>query len=117
MEKKLLLPLLGYGFIPLILGGFLAIHLEFFVSGAGRIVPNIQEWMGWQYSYEALRLISSDSTYVLKTLTVLGGLLASLYATYKVIERALTERVFNSKALIIPFSFLIALAGLFLFMV
>jgi transcriptional regulator with AAA-type ATPase domain/polyferredoxin len=117
MEKKLLFPLLGYAFIPLILGGYLAIHLEFFVSGAGRIVPNIQEWLGWQYSYENIRLISSDSTYVLKTLTVLGGLLASLYATYRVIERTLTGSVFSSKTLTIPFGFLFALAGLFLCMV
>jgi transcriptional regulator with AAA-type ATPase domain/NAD-dependent dihydropyrimidine dehydrogenase PreA subunit len=117
MKKKQVLPLLGYGFIPLILAGYLAVHLEFFVSGAGRIVPNIQELLGWQYSYENIRLISSDSTYVLKTLTVLGGLLASLYATYRVIERTLAESVFNSSALIIPFSFLFTLAGLFLFIV
>lgn len=117
MEKKLLLPLLGYGFIPLILGGYMAVHLEFFVSGAGRIVPNIQEWMGWQYSYEDIRLISSDSTYVLKTLSILGGLLASLYATYKVIERSLAENDFHSRNLTIPFCFLFTLAGLYLFMV
>lgn len=116
MEKKLLLPLLGYGFIPLILGGYLAIHMEFFVSGAGRIVPNIQEWMGWQYSYEDIRLISTDSTYVLQTLSVLGALLASLYATYKVIERSLADNVCNSRTLTIPFCFLFILAGLFLFM-
>ncbi len=117
MDKEFLLPLFGYGFIPLILGGYMAVHLEFFVSGAGRIVPNIQELFGQTVSYENVRLISSDSTYVLQFLTVMGGLLASLYATYRVIERALAGDVLTSKALIIPFSFLIVLAGLFVFMV
>jgi len=117
MDKDFLLPLFGYGFIPLILGGYMAVHLEFFVSGAGRIVPNIQEFIGQIVSYENIRLISSDSTYVLQFLTVMGGLLASLYATYRVIERVLAGDVLTSKALIIPFSFLIVLAGLFVFMV
>ena len=116
-ERERLLPLLGYGFIPLILGGYMAFHLEAFVSGAGRIVPNIQEWLGLQYSYENIRLISSDSTYVLKALTVAGGLLASLYATYRLTERSIAGSVLNIKPLMIPFSFLFALAGLFLFMV
>ncbi len=77
IDRAFLLPLLGYGFIPLILGAYMAVHLEFFVSGAGRIIPNIQELFGMSYSYENIRLISSDSTYVLQFLTVLGGLLAA----------------------------------------
>lgn len=117
MDKKLLLPLFGYGFIPMILGGYLAVHLEFFVSGAGRILPNVQEWLGLPFSYEHIRLLSPDSTAVLKTLTVLGGFLASLYATYRVIERALAGDPLSTRALVIPFSFLIIIAGLFVFMV
>jgi polyferredoxin/CRP-like cAMP-binding protein len=117
MDKKLLLPLFGYGFIPMILGGYLAVHLEFFVSGAGRILPNIQEWLGLPFSYENIRLLSPDSTAVLKTLTVLGGFFASLYATFRVIERALAGDPLHSRALVIPFSFLIIIAGLFVFMV
>lgn len=113
MDKNLLLPLFGYGCIPLILGGFMAFHLDVFVRGAGRIVPNLQELFGWQYSYENIRLISSDSTYVLQIITVLGGLLASLYATYRVIERAMAGDTVTSRSLVIPFSFLIILAGLF----
>lgn len=113
IDKNLLLPLFGYGCIPLILGGFMAVHLDAFVRGAGRIVPNLQELFGWQYSYDSIRLISSDSTFVLQFLTVLGGLLASLYATYRVIDRAMAEETVSSKSLAIPFSFLIILAGLF----
>lgn len=117
MDRNLLLPLLGYGFIPLILGGYMALHLEFFVAGAGRIVPNLQELFGYNSSYENVRLISSDSTYVLQFLTVLGGLLASLYATYRVIKRTMLGDSVSSRALAIPFSFLVVLAGLFAFMV
>ncbi len=117
IDKNLLLPLFGYGVIPLILGGYMAVHLEFFVGGAGRILPNIQEFFGLHPSYLDLRLISVDSTHVLQILTVLGGLLASLYVTYRITERVLVGDSLTSKALVIPFSFLALLAGLFVFMV
>ena len=117
IDKNLLLPLFGYGVIPLILGGYMALHLEFFVRGAGRILPNVQELLGMHSSYENLRLISGDSTHVLQILTVLGGFLASLYVTYRITERVLVGDALTSKALAIPFSFLTILAGLFVFMV
>jgi hypothetical protein len=117
IDRKLLLPLFGYGCIPLILGGYMAVNLDVFVRGAGRIVPNLQELFGWQYTYDNIRLISSDSTFVLQFLTVLGGLLASLYATYRVIGRAMAGDTVTSKSLAIPFSFLIILAGLFVFLI
>lgn len=117
MDKRLLLSLFGYGFIPLILGGYMALHLEFFVSGAGRIVPNILELSGKSVSYDDIRLISSDSTFVLQLLTIIGGGLASLYATYRVIERALSGDRVTSRALAIPYSFILILGILFVFMV
>jgi transcriptional regulator with AAA-type ATPase domain/polyferredoxin len=117
IDRKLLLPLFGYCCIPLILGGYMAVNLDIFVRGAGRIVPNLQELFGWQYTYDNIRLISSDSTFVLQFLTVLGGLLASLYATYRVIGRAMAGDTVTSKSLAIPFSFLIILAGLFVFLI
>lgn len=117
INRNLLLSLSGYGVIPLILGGYMAVHMELFVGGAGRVVPNIKEWLGMPPVYENVRLISADSTFVLQFLTVVGGLLASLYATYRVIERAMAGDTVTSKALAIPFAFLIALAGLFVFIV
>lgn len=117
IDKKLLLSLAGYGIIPLILGGYMAVHLELFVSGAGRLVPNIRELLGMQPVYDNIRLISKDSTFVLQFLTILGGLLAALYATYRVIERAMAGETVTSKALVIPFTFLTVLGGLFVFMV
>ena len=117
IDKNLLLPLFGYGCIPLILGGYMAIHLDAFVRGAGRIVPNLQEVLGYHFSYDNIRLISVDSTFVLQFLTVVGGLLASLYATYRVIERAMAGDTVTSKSLVIPFTFQIILAGLFTFII
>ncbi len=117
MDKNLLLPLFGYACIPLILGGYLAFHLNAFVRGAGRIVPNLQETLGLNYSYDAIRLISADSTFVLQIITVIGGLLASLYATFRVLERAMPGDTITSRTQVIPFSFLIILAGLFLYIV
>lgn len=117
MDKNLFLPLFGYGCIPLILGGYMAVHLDAFMRGAGRIVPNLQEFLGWHFSYVNIRLISTDSTFVLQLLTVMGGLLASLYATYRVIERVMAGETLRSKSLVIPFTFLIILAGLFLFII
>jgi hypothetical protein len=95
----------------------MALHLEFFVSGAGRIVPNIQEMFGMAHSYENIRLISADSTYVLQVLTVLGGLLASLYASYRIIGRVMADEAVTSRSLIIPYAFLLVLGGLFVFIV
>ncbi|TKB26624.1 cyclic nucleotide-binding domain-containing protein [Desulfopila sp. IMCC35006] len=117
IDKNLLLPLFGYGCIPLILGGYMAIHLDAFVRGAGRLVPNLQEALGYHFSYDNIRLISEDSTFVLQFLTVVGGLLASLYATYRVIERAMAGDTVTSKSLVIPFTFQIILAGLFSFII
>jgi ferredoxin len=117
IDRKLLLSQSGYGVIPLILGGYMAVHMNLFVSGAGRLVPNMQDLFGMRQSYENIRLISADSTYVLQFLTVMGGLLASLYATYRVIGRAMAGEAVTSKAMVIPFTFLIALGILFVFMV
>ena len=114
MDRNLLLPLFGYGCIPLVLGGYMAVHLDAFIRGAGRLAPNLQEFLGWHYSYANIRLISTDSTFVLQLFTVMGGLLASLYATYRVIGRVMAGDRLRSKSLVIPFTFLIILAGLFL---
>lgn len=117
MDQKFLRSMLGYGFIPLILGGYLAVHLEMFVGGAGRIVPAVQQALNMPVTYEASRLLSHDSAYVLQIITVMGGLLASMYATYRIIGRLLTDETVTTRELMIPFSFLLTLGGLFLFMV
>ena len=87
VDKKLLLQLLGYGFIPIILGVYLAVHFEVFVSQAWRLVANLRETIGFSPVGEGARLISPDASALLQVFTVAGGCLASLYATYRIIYR------------------------------
>ncbi len=117
LDRNFLLPMLGYGFIPLILGGYLAVHFEYFIRESARIIPAIQGMLGASVTYEPARLLSPDSTYVLQLFTVIGGLCASMYATYRIIGRVLAHEDVNPRTLMIPFSFLLFMAGLFMFMV
>lgn len=117
MDRNFLLPMLGYGFIPLMLGGYLAVHFEYFVRESSRIVPAIQNLLGQPVTYQASRLLSPDSTYVLQLFTLIGGLFASIYATYRIIDRVLVDEEVGVRSLIIPFSFLLAMGALFVFMV
>ena len=116
IDRNILLPLLGYGFIPLILGGYMAAHLEFFVRDAWRLVLIIEEVLKLPVSYDDVRLISRDSTSVLQTLTVIGGLLASMYATYRIIGRVMEGEILESRMFILPFGFLVTMAILFMIM-
>lgn len=110
MEFKKLLPLLGYGIIPLVLGSYMAIHLKFFVMGAGAIIPQIGDMAGQEVSYEGWQIMSADSLFVLQVIVMLGGLLASFYATYRIAERLTKGHTLTSKSLIIPFGSLFILA-------
>ncbi|WP_136796539.1 MULTISPECIES: sigma 54-interacting transcriptional regulator [Desulfosediminicola] len=117
MDREFLLPMLGYGFIPLILGGYMAVHFEVFVSEAGSILPAIKHAFGQEAVFDHSRLLSPDSTFVLQIFTVVGGLLASMYATYRIIARGVNDVIVDSAVLAIPFSFLITLAVLFVVMI
>lgn len=117
MDRTFLLSLLGYGFIPMILGGYLAVHFEIFISDAWRVVPIIQEFLHLPVSVGDTRLISRDSTHVLQIFSVLGGMLASMYATYRIICRVMDGDRIEGRTLMIPFSFLATGAALFLFMI
>ncbi|CAG36014.1 sigma 54-interacting transcriptional regulator [Desulfotalea psychrophila] len=101
--------LLGYGFIPVVLGAYLAIHLEIFVVGAGRLIPQLEAMMGWAVSYENWQLMNDDSTLVLQVISIFGGLFASMYAIYRIIERLLEPISISSRALVLPYSFLLLL--------
>jgi len=41
--------------------------------------------------------ISPDATFVLQLITVLGGLIASLYASQRIVYRLLVDRQYSSK--------------------
>lgn len=116
VDSDKLLPFMSYGFIPLVLGGFLAAHFEIFVSQAWRIVPNFQLLLGNTPDYQVNWLLSPGATAVLQTLMVLGGLSASMYATYRIIHRLKHSRSVESKDLVLPYSFLVIFTLIFLFL-
>ena len=103
----------GYGFIPLVLGGFLAVYFEMFVAGAWRLIPLILSAFG--ASLEAgHRLLSREATVTLQHLIVTGGFLASLYATYRIIKRYIGSERFSLKLYGLPYLFLLGSGMLFL---
>ena len=103
----------GYGFIPLVLGGFLAVYFEMFLAGAWRLIPLVMSVFG--ISLEAgHRLLSREATMTLQHLIVTGGLLASLYATYRIIKRYIGSDTFSLKLYGLPYTFLLGSGMLFL---
>lgn len=117
VNREVLLPLLGYGFIPLILGCYLAVHFEIFISSAWRLWPNLLSLVGFDPQYEPLRILSPGGTRVLQTLTVLGGMLASFYAIFRIMARLKGSRQFSSGMLLLPYSFMIVLGILSLIII
>lgn len=117
VDRKSLKPMLGYGFIPLILGCYLAVHFELFMQEAWRIWPNFLELIGLEITYVSHRLLSEDSTMVLQTITVCGGMIASFYAIYRIMARFKGSRAFSSETLVLPYSFMIFLGFLSLYLI
>ena len=88
---------LGYGMIPLVLGAFMAVHLEIFVGGLLLLPANILDMIGIGGDYTSSRLMSRDATFVLQFITVFGGLLAALYASKRILQRLLVMRQYSLK--------------------
>jgi ferredoxin len=103
----------GYGFIPLVLGGFLAVYFEMFLAGAWHLIPLIMSIFG--ASLEAgHRLLSREATQTLQYLIITGGLLASLYATYRITKRYTGSERFSLRLYGLPYVFLLGSGILFL---
>jgi CRP-like cAMP-binding protein/NAD-dependent dihydropyrimidine dehydrogenase PreA subunit len=103
----------GYGFIPLVLGGFLAVYFEMFVAEAWRLIPLIMSAFGASLE-PGHRLLSREATLTLQHLIITGGLLASLYATYRIIKRYMGSDRFSLKLYGLPYAFLLGSGILFL---
>ncbi len=114
MDRKMLLQLLGYGFIPIILGVYLAVHFEIFVSQTWRLVAHVRELIGLAVINEGARLISPDASALLQVITVAGGCLASLYATHRILDRIKGGGI-TTRDLVLPYSFLAGFTILFVF--
>jgi hypothetical protein len=89
---KVTASIFGYGMIPLVLGAFMAAHLEIFVGGLWLLADNAKDLIGLDGEYTPRRMMSRDATFILQFITVSGGLLASLYATKRIISRLLMAR-------------------------
>jgi hypothetical protein len=105
----------GYGYIPLVLGGFLAVYFEMFMAGAWRLVPLALSYVGVSMTETGHRLLSREATETLQHLIITGGLLASLYATYRIVKRYTQTESFSLKLYGLPYGFLLGSGLLFLF--
>ncbi|PID44145.1 MAG: hypothetical protein CR981_01595 [Proteobacteria bacterium] len=114
IDRTVLLPLLGYGFIPIILGVYLAVHFEVFVANSWRLSANIRDIFGMTPLVSGFRLISADASALIQICTVAGGFSASLFATYRIIDRVKGGNI-TRRDLVLPYSFLAAFTILFIF--
>jgi CRP-like cAMP-binding protein/polyferredoxin len=96
----------GYGFIPLVLGGFLAVYFEMFMAGVLRLIPLVMSVFGVTLD-TGHRLLSREATVTLQHLIITGGLLASLYATYRIIKNYIATEIFSLKFYGLPYAFLL----------
>ena len=87
-KRQVVTALLGYGMIPLVLGTYMAAHLAILVEGLWLLPTNLLAFAGiGAETLAGRRLLSPDTTYALQFLSVFGGLLASLYATHRIVRR------------------------------
>lgn len=114
IDRGLILRLLGYGFIPIILGVYLAVYFEIFVSESWRLAANFRELLSLDPVREGARLISPDASALIQVFTVAGGLFASLYATHRIIDRIKGGGVVT-RDLVLPYSLLFGFTILFIF--
>ncbi len=103
--------ILGYSMIPLVLGAFMAAHLEVFVNGIWKLTASLRTMAGLAGEYTASRLISTDATFILQLITVTGSLIASLYASQRIIKRLAADRQYLPKMTIAP-AFLLFLSAI-----
>ncbi|MDP3480187.1 MAG: sigma 54-interacting transcriptional regulator [Desulfoprunum sp.] len=102
--------ILGYGMIPLVLGAFMAAHLEIFVGSLQLLPANILDIIGIGGDYGSNRIMNRDATFVLQAITVFGGLIAALYASQRIIKRLLIARQYSLKMFAVS-AFLLCLSA------
>ena len=94
--------ILGYGMIPLVLGAFMAAHLEIFAGGLLLLPANLLDILGIGGDYDSSRIISRDAAFVLQIITVCGGLIAALYASQRIVKRLVIARRYSMKMFALP---------------
>lgn len=106
--------ILGYGMIPLVLGAFMAAHLEIFVRGIWLVFRNVQDLIGTSNSFNPQRILSLDATFILQFITIAGSLIASIFATQRIIKRLLHHYQHSLKTFALPTILLCLSAMLYL---
>lgn len=92
-KRQIVAATLGYGMIPLVLGTYMAAHLAILVQGLWLLPANLLDLVGLTTLPPTPRpLLGPDTTYALQFLSVFGGLLASLYATHRIVRRLAGRR-------------------------
>ncbi len=103
--------ILGYGMIPLVLGAFMAAHLEILVKSLWLLPTNLLSMAGIAGSFGSGRIMSHDTVFVLQFITLLGGLAAALYATKRIIKRLLADREYKTR-MFLPAAILLCLSAI-----
>lgn len=103
--------ILGYGMIPLVLGAFMAVHLEIFAVGIAQLIDTVRNNFDMGRLYHGSRIISRDAIWLLQFITIAGGMAASLYATRRIIKRLVVGGKSFLKAILLP-SVLLCLSAL-----
>ena len=94
--------ILGYGMIPLVLGAYMAAHLEMFVGGLLLLPANMLDIIGVGGDYGSSRIMNREATFVLQIITVSGGLIAALYASHRIVKRLVIARQYSLKMFTLP---------------
>ena len=105
---------MAYGFIPLFLGGYMAVYLEMFVSEAWLVIPNLLALVGIEMVHPGWRLLTPGGTATLQSIIVLVGLGATLYSVYRIIAKISVSDLKKRGLYLAPFVFIIIMGILFL---
>jgi ferredoxin len=105
--------MLGYGLIPLVLGGFLAYYVRMFLEGAWRLLPNLLAFFSLEMNTATMKLPGAGGAATALHLIVLGGLVSSLYAIYRIMARLHAPQL-KMRHLVLPWLYTVMLGALFL---
>ncbi|OGQ94163.1 MAG: hypothetical protein A2521_05670 [Deltaproteobacteria bacterium RIFOXYD12_FULL_57_12] len=90
---------LGYGFLPLVLGGYLAVYVRLLLEESWRFVPNLLLLFGVESEMAPLRLLSDAGMNTFLHVIIIGGFLSTLYAVRKIMARHLAGKASFTKIL------------------
>ena len=117
MEYQKVRAALGYGLIPLVLGGYLAFYTKMFFQGGWRLVPNFLLLFGIETTPAEFHFISQQGISTILNITILGGMLACLYSTYKIFSQRDRFQSAPVHRLLVPFLCILAVGFAYLMVI